>query len=84
MTTVDFTGYLTIKAASFVWLFQINDDGIAGNQLEVAIGTALDGKDHDISHFTQWAVSEVPLPAAAWLFITGLLGLIGLRKRAEG
>lgn len=84
MTTADFVGYLTVKASTFIWLFQINDDGIAGNQLEVAIGTALDGKDHDISHFTQWAVSEVPLPAAAWLFITGLLGLIGLRKRAEG
>ena len=83
MTTVDFTGYLTVKASSFVWLFQVNDDGVLGNQLEVEIGTALDGKEHDVSHFTQWAVTEVPLPAAAWLFITGLLGLAGLRKSAK-
>jgi len=83
MTTVDFTGYLTVKASTFVWLFQINDDGVLGNQLEVEIGTALDGNEHDVSHFTQWAVTEVPIPAAAWLFVTGLLGLAGLRKSAK-
>jgi hypothetical protein len=83
MTTADFTGYLTVKASSFVWLFLVNDDGVLGNQLEVEIGTALDGKEHDISHFTQWAVTEVPVPAAAWLFISGLLGLAGLRKSVE-
>ena len=82
-TTADFTGYLTVKASSFIWLFQVNDDGILGNQLEIEIGKALDGKDHDVSHFTQWAVSEVPIPAAAWLFITGLFGLAGLRKSAK-
>ncbi|MGB0449069.1 MAG: VPLPA-CTERM sorting domain-containing protein [Porticoccaceae bacterium] len=83
MTTADFTGYLTVKASTFVWLFQVNDDGVLGNQLEVEIGTALDGKEHDISHFTQWAVTEVPVPAAAWLFITGLLGLAGLRRSVK-
>jgi hypothetical protein len=83
MTTADFTGYLTVKASTFVWLYQINDDNVSGNQIEVEIGTALDGKEHDISHFTQWAVTEVPIPAAAWLFITGLFGLAGLRKSAK-
>ena len=28
-------------------------------------------------------IGEVPLPAAAWLFGTGLMGLIGLRRRRE-
>jgi len=79
-TTADFTGYLTVKASTFVWLFEIKDDGIVGNQLEVVIGNALNGNTPDISHFTQWAVTEVPVPAAAWLFLSGLLGLAGLRK----
>ena len=82
-TSADFTGYLTVKASSFVWLFQVNDDGASGNQLEIEIGKALDGKDHDVSHFTQWAVSEVPVPAAAWLFITGLFGLARLRTSVK-
>lgn len=30
------------------------------------------------------AVSEVPLPAAAWLFGSGLLGLIGIGRRKQG
>jgi len=51
-----------------------------GNQLEVVMGNALNGNTPDISHFTQWAVTEVPVPAAAWLFLSGLLGLAGLRK----
>ena len=82
-TTVDFTGYLTVKASTFVWLFEIKDDGIAGNQIEVVIGQALDGKNHGVSHFTQWAVTEVPVPAAAWLFVSGLFGLARLRKSAK-
>lgn len=82
-TTADFTGYLTVKASSFVWLFEIKDDGILGNQIEVEIGAALDGKNHGISHFTEWAVAEVPIPAAAWLFVTGLFGLARLRKSAK-
>ncbi len=83
LTTVDFSGYLTVKASTFVWLFEVKDDGILGNQLEIEIGRALDGKQHDISHFTQWSLTEVPVPAAAWLFLSGVVGLAGLRKQVK-
>lgn len=29
-----------------------------------------------------WQVSEVPVPAAAWLFGSALLGLVGLRRQS--
>ena len=77
-TSVDFTGYLTIKAENLVWLFLIGDDGIQDNSLQVTIGGS-----HDVSHYTEWAVAEVPIPAAAWLFLSGLAGLAGLRKSSK-
>lgn len=41
-----------------------------------------DGKD--VSHFAYFntaPVSEVPLPAALWLFAPALMGLLGIRRR---
>ncbi|MDH3387698.1 MAG: hypothetical protein OEN02_07310 [Gammaproteobacteria bacterium] len=35
----------------------------------------------DISPLTIPSVSEVPLPGAVWLFVTALLGLLGLQRR---
>ena len=74
----DFSGYLTIKASTLVWLYLVNGDGSSGETVEVTVGG-----DHDVSHYTEWAVAEVPLPAAAWLFLSGLAGLLGLRKSSK-
>lgn len=46
------------------------------------------GTDAKLAHSYAWAVhtgdvSAVPLPAAVWLFGSGLLGLIGLAKRRK-
>ena len=40
-----------------------------------------DGKD--VSHIAYFntSVSEVPLPAALWLFAPALMGFLGLRRR---
>ena len=33
------------------------------NGVSITIGKALDGKLHDISHYAEWGVAQVPLPA---------------------
>ncbi len=79
LSSVDFSGYITVKAAGSVWLYFVED--MDSNGVEITLGNALDGKSHNISHYAEWGLAEVPLPAAAWFFITGLLGLLGLRRR---
>ena len=74
----DFSGYITIKASTLVWLYLIDGDGSSSDTVEVTVGG-----DHDVSHYTEWAIAEVPLPAAAWLFLSGLVGLLGLRKSSK-
>ena len=43
--------------------------------------------NHDIASIRDapgvWAVSPVPIPAAAWLFVTALIGLVGFGKRRK-
>ena len=33
--------------------------------------------------YTQWSLTAVPIPAAVWLFGSGLIGLIGLARRKK-
>ncbi|MDA8782427.1 VPLPA-CTERM sorting domain-containing protein [bacterium] len=78
-SSANFSGYISVKASTSVWLYFVED--MDGNGVSITIGNALDGKLHDISHYAEWAVTQVPLPAAAWFFITGIAGLFGLRRQ---
>ena len=79
LSSIGFSGYITVKASTSVWLYYVEDmynDGVS-----ITIGNALDGKLHDISHYAEWGVTQVPLPGAAWFFNTGLVGIFGLRRQ---
>ena len=39
--------------------------------------------EYTLDYTIEFGVSAVPLPAAAWLFASGLLGLIGLSRRSK-
>jgi hypothetical protein len=60
----------------------MTDDGIGGDPMT---STAISGYNqiYDITsiHFESFVQTPVPVPAAVWLFGSGLLGLIGLARR---
>jgi hypothetical protein len=58
--------------------------GGTGGALDVRSVRNLDGPDEDIAFDSLLLTGDlppVPLPAAAWLFASGLLGLIGVARR---
>jgi len=68
------TGYAT--NLSRAWVFDFFGDGGQGPVIKNAGGYVLPVADGDV-----FASSVVPIPPAAWLFGTGLIGIIGMAKR---
>jgi hypothetical protein len=67
--------YFSIKQAQQSFYFE----NTSGGTLTVDLGTA-----NDYSHWAEYgAVSAVPVPAAAWLFGTALIGFIGFSRRTK-
>jgi hypothetical protein len=58
-------------AANFAWSF-LTDFGLQTDSLKTDGGYAIAVRNGD--------VAPIPVPAAAWLFGSGLLGLLGLRR----
>lgn len=58
----------------------LTDDGFAGT-MQTSIPYPDASLNIDITSMTIVSVSEVPLPASAWLLATGLTGLIGMARR---
>ena len=80
--SVPYPDYFLVKNSTDIALFQNNvelDWGVF-NIAEME-GFHL-GEEYTISHVTQFdSIGEVPIPAAVWLFGSGLLGLVGVARR---
>lgn len=81
--------YVVLKGSDNFAIFYWDMDPLAGSFLWQIAGFILNngGQVPNLSHITFYggdAVSDVPLPAAAWLMIAGLsgLGFAGRRKKA--
>jgi len=72
---------IVLKAANFFAAYLINVEDTDGKGWFTTAGVTGD-KPHGISHISLYtSVSEVPVPAALWLFAPALLGLMGFRRR---
>jgi hypothetical protein len=69
--------YFSIKKATELWFFENTSGG--------TVTVNLEGSTENYSHWTEYGppVSEVPVPAAFWLFGTALVGFIGMSRRIK-
>jgi hypothetical protein len=67
--------YFSIKQANDLFFFENTSGG--------TVTVSLEGNTENYSHWTEYgpSVSEVPVPAALWLFGTALVGFIGVSRR---
>ena len=68
--------YFSIKKANELWFFENKTGG--------AVTVNLLRDTDDYSHWTEYGTpSAVPVPAAAWLFGTALIGFVGMSRRRK-
>jgi len=75
-------GYLVVKAGPNFAVYEYNDV-ITGNMPNTGLWDTSDLSNKGMSHITAYQASVVPVPAAIWLFGSGLIGLVGFTRRKK-
>ena len=61
--------------------FSLNETDYLGNPWQVVTGSTRVLIQKGITDSSDYSINAVPLPAAVWLFTSGLIGLIGFARR---
>lgn len=75
---------LTIKSSNEFAAYLFNAATLGtGTFTTAGLEPNQNGRDQNISHYSIYTsnISQVPVPAALWLFAPALIGLLGLRRR---
>lgn len=79
---VGFHSQANLAHGGVTWDYSYTDFVISPNPDWETI--TIDANGANIAQVFVWTVSAVPVPAAVWLFGTGLLGMIGISRRRGG
>ena len=75
---------IVLKAANTpgyaAWIFD-GPEAASNDGNWLVAWTNQNGIMHDLSHLSIYAPTPIPVPAAVWLFGSGLLGLVGVARR---
>lgn len=74
---LDITKIGSLGILEYTWELAAMTDYV----INIFIGNALAGSNYDLRVTT--GISEVPLPAALWLFAPALIGFLGFRRKAS-
>ncbi|MCB2425883.1 hypothetical protein [Methylophaga pinxianii] len=76
-TVLDVVRIGSLGVVEYSWILEAATDYV----ISVMIGRGAAGSNYDLR--LDSGVSEVPVPAALWLFAPALLGFFGLRRKAK-
>ena len=76
-TFLDVVRVGSLGVVEFSWMLEAATNYV----INVAIGRGAAGSNYDLR--LDSGISEVPVPAALWLFAPALLGFLGLRRKAK-
>lgn len=90
-STLGFSGPVTINGAPVTAVGDIDSDGLAdysailvsGGQFGTQWGGITGTAFFEVKNIRLEYASPIPVPAAVWLFVSGLLGLVGLAGRKK-
>jgi len=80
-TTADIVATTDTSGANPINLNEIVFNAEAGQIYTIALGGWKDGAWYEINDGYKLNISAVPVPSAVWLFGSGVVGLLGLRRK---
>ena len=80
---VDMTNISNTEWATFAISLDLSDAALVGQILQFGFNTVTTEYDNSGVYYDNITFSAVPVPAAVWLFGSGLLGLVGISRRRK-